>query len=286
MKIAYCSVLLPAEKDFPSKTKYKIPGIALHKFSSAVIQGLEENLKEEDNITVFGITNVINYPKFPQLFFKKEFWSHNGCNKDIYIGYINLFGIKYKTQSSNLYKELEQWIKTLGDEQGIICVYNIFYPVMNAAIKIKKKYGDKVHLCLITGDMVAKYNLKSQKNESIKQKMINHLENKIYKMVKQFDSFVFATKDMATAYEVDQKPYTVLECTYLNEKENSDISYNSPNNDKIIFYAGAVRYEYGIHHLLEALVLEDHLPWINRNHVKHLYIFQDRKYNKEPVSLS
>lgn len=267
MNIAYCSVLLPENKDFLSKTKYKIPGVAGHKFSTAFMQGIEENLDISDNLKIFGITNLINFPKFPKLFLKKEKWSHNNINEDIYIGYINFFGIKYKTQTHNLYKELKKWVNNLGNEKGIICVYNNFYPIMKAALKIKKEFGNQIQLCLITGDMVAKYNLQSQHKKNIKQKMIDSLENKIFNMVKDFDCFVFATEAMAKAYGVEHKPNVVVECVYL-ENENykkKQLNKDIKNNNKIIFYAGAVRSEYGLEHLLNAFSLikkENYELWI------------------------
>ena len=251
MNIAYCCLLLPKEKVSAERAKKHLPGVSLHKLSKSIIAGLDEN--SEKNVTVFSIINTLNYPNYPKLFFESEKWSHSRESKDMYLGYINLFGVKYLTQTHSVYKNLKKWVNQAPDnEENVICVHHIYYPLMKAAIKIKRKYKKKVHVCLITGDMVGKYGLKSQSRDNIKQKLLLHVEKSIEKMVGEFDSFVFATKYMASAFGVDDKPYTVLECMYTLPSESEVENEPKETNNKIIFYAGALRHEYGIDHLLRA----------------------------------
>ena len=70
MKIAYCSLLLPEEKRLAERTRGRLPGVSLHKFTRALIKGLDENLTEP--IKVLNIINTLNYPNFPDLIFKTE----------------------------------------------------------------------------------------------------------------------------------------------------------------------------------------------------------------------
>lgn len=250
MRIAYCSLLLPEEKKLAERSKERLSGISLHKFTRAIINGLDSNLCEP--VTVFNIINTLNYPKFPDLFFRTEKWSHIKDAKDWHIGYINLFGIKYITQTSNLYNKLKNWVLE-KDEKCIICVHHIYYPSMLAAIKIKLRFGDKVKLCLITGDMNGMYGLASQYKPNLKQKLLRYVENKIDSMAKEFDCFVFATKMMAEGFGVEHKPFTVVECSYVSPpylNENTDVKEDLQH--KTLFYAGAIRKEYGIIHLLNA----------------------------------
>lgn len=257
MNIAVCSLLLPEEKHLSEKSKERLSGISLHKLGSALIEGLDLNLDEP--VTVFNIINTLNYPKFPALIFPKEKWKHNLNSNDLHIGYINLIGIKYITQYRGLYKELKKWVKSKKGKPCTILVHHIYYPSMKAACKIKKNYGNQVSICLMTGDMNGKNGLNSQFKPNLKQKLLHIVENKIDVLAKQFDSYIFATKDMAQGFGVEDKPFTVLECTYnepinivnVNDKENS---LNKEDN-KIIFYAGALRDEYGIGHLLRAFSL-------------------------------
>lgn len=249
MKIAYLSLLLPEEKHLEERTKGKLPGVSLHKFTRALIEGLDENLDEP--ATIFNLINTVNFPSFPQMFFRTEKWHHHENSEDLHIGYINLFGIKYITQENNLYHRLSSWCKKNLDDQLVICVHHIYYPAMMAAYRIKKKYGSKVMLCLITGDMNGQYGLQSQNSVNIKQKLIDKMNTKIDYLATQFDTFVFATKYMASGFKVENKSWTVVECMYSESNQNVDLNYEDDKLKKI-FYAGSVRKEYGIPHLLRA----------------------------------
>lgn len=257
MKIAYCSLLLPEEKKLAERAKGRLPGVSLHKFIRALIKGLDENLEEP--VKVLNIINTLNYPNFPDLIFKTEKWSHTEGTEDWHIGYINLFGIKYITQTNGLYRKLKAFVKQNKDEQSVVLVHHIFYPSMKAAVKLKKRFKNKVKIIFITGDMNGDFGLNSQFKKNLKAKLLKNIEKSVDKMATQFDGYVFATKDMATAYNVEDKPFTVVECAhtepeYYEEKEDS--SYN-PEGKKVIFYAGSMRIEYGIPHLLRAFSLID-----------------------------
>lgn len=258
MHVAYCSLLLPEEKNLAQRAKERLSGISLHKFTRAIIQGLDANLEEP--IKIFNIINTLNYPKFPDLFFKTEKWSHANGAEDWHIGYINLFGIKYITQANGLFRKLDNWIKTLNGESCMVCVHHIYYPMMKAACKLKKKYGDQVQICLFTGDMNGRYGLAGQYKPNLKQKLTHYVEFSIDKMAPMFDCFIFVTKYMAEGFGVADKPFSVLECTYTAPPYDDPAPDHSLNPDgkKVIFYAGALRHEYGTDHLLRAFsMIED-----------------------------
>jgi len=256
MNIAYCGLLLPEEKKLSEHSKKPLSGISGHKVTKAEIEGIDANLDKP--VTIFNIINTLNYPQYPALFFKREKWSHTKNAADIHIGYINLFGIKYISQFHNLYKQLETWVKSKKKEKCIVCVHSCYYPAMKAACKLKKKYGQQVILCLNTGDVPGKYGLQSQYKKNLKQLLIDKLVNeKVMEMAKDFDCFVFVTKDMAYAFGVQDKPFVVVECVYSEPVYALKSKVNSVKNSdvKVIFYAGALREEYGISHLLRAFSL-------------------------------
>lgn len=254
MKVAYCSLLLPEEKKLSERTKERLSGISLHKFTRAVINGIDKNTDEP--VKLFNIINTLNYPKFPELLFPTEIWHHKEGVDDWHIGYINLVVIKYITQANNLYKKLVTWRKSLKEKKCIVCVHHIYYPSMYAAYKLKKRFGEAVTICLITGDMNGKYGLVSQYKHNLKQYLLKFVEHRIDKMAREFDCFVFATKDMAKAFGVENKPFVVVECAYLAPPyagENDDVKED--DSHKTLFYAGALREEYGIPHLLRAFFM-------------------------------
>lgn len=252
MRVAYCSLLLPEEMKIAERCKSYLSGTSLHRFTKAVIEGVDSNLNHP--VKVFNIINTLNYPKFPELIFKTETWQHTDSSQDWHIGYINLFGIKYITQAFQLYKKLLQWKKDDELSKDIICVHNTYFPSMIAAYFIKCKFRDRIKLCLITGDVPGRHGLISQKKNGFKQRMIFILEKLINRLVPKFDCFAFATGDMAKAFGVDKKAYVVLECTYMEsgDDQNSENNTDSEQDQKIIFYAGSIREEYGIIHLLNA----------------------------------
>ena len=254
MNVAYCSLLLPEEKKLSERTKERLSGISGHKVTKAEIFGIDSNL--DSPVDIFNIINTVNYPKFPQLLFKKEKWNHTDLSQhvDYHLGYINLFGVKYITQYISMKNALSRWLKAKNGP-CIICVHSIFLPVMLAAIQAAKKNRTRVKLCLNTGDVPGEYGLQSQFNKNIKQLLTEVIVNKnIFKLAKQFDCFVFVTADMAKAFGVEEKPFAVVECAYI-EPEYAKGKSISESRKKTIFYAGSIREEYGISHLLRAFSL-------------------------------
>ena len=255
MKVAFCGLLLPEEKGLTKRGKRRLPGISGHKVTSSLIDGIDANLAEP--VTVFNIINTFNFPNFPDIVFKTEKWSHRAGVSDIHIGYINLFGIKYITQTYNLYKNLCKWKKQNAREKCVVCVYNIHFPMLLAIYMLKRKYQDSVVICLSTGDLTGKYNSIPYRRPGIKEWLIWQMGKYIDKLAREFDCFVFATKYMAAALGVEKKPWIVLECTYSEPGyvHNTFQEKTENSTDKIIFYAGALKATYGITHLLNAFSL-------------------------------
>lgn len=252
MNVVYCSLILPKEKNIIEKVKNHLSNVSLSKFTNALISGLDFNLDMPPK--VFNIINVLNYPKYKQFLFKTEKWNHVYNSNDVHIGYINVFGLKYITQQINLYHHLDNYIKSLKGQKCIICVHHTYYPFLKVATKLKKKYKNQILTCLITGDVPGKFGLKSQFKNNIKQKMIDIMEKSIFKMSQKFDTYIFQTKYMHEAFNIYNKPICVVECAFLPDQfvTVKNKNYYNPNNKKIVFYAGSVREEYGIIHLINS----------------------------------
>lgn len=254
MRVAYCSMLLPEEKRLSERSKERLSGISLHKVTKATIEGIDIN--NDRPVDIINIINTVNYPKFPQLIFPREKWNHTSIpgHEDYHLKYVNLFGIKYITQYLSMRKALRKWVSS-STEKGVICVHNIFMPSMLAAVKVAKKNKGRVKLCLNTGDIPGVYGLASQYKKNLKQILTEELvEKNIMRLAKQFDCFVFVTKDMAEAFGVEKKPFVVVECTYI-EPDYAKTIVVDQREEKVIFYAGSIRKEYGIDHLLRSFSL-------------------------------
>lgn len=254
MRIAYCSMLLPEEKHLTDYTKERLVGISVHKVQMASIEGIDSNI--EGYVDIYNIINTINFPKFRKLFFESEKWKHtpNKTHYDYHIGYINLFGIKYIVQTFNMYRMLKKWVKEDINARNLICVHHTFLPSMVAAVLIKRKYRNKVKICFYTGDLPGVYGAKQ--GNGIKDVLIRQLVNKNnMRLAQMFDSYVFVTSEMANAVVVANKPVTIVECTYTRPPYYVDRQSN--NGSRTVFYAGAIRDDYGIPHLLNAFSLID-----------------------------
>lgn len=277
MKAAYCSLLLPEDKRLSERSRERLSGISIHKVASAEIAGIDQN--NDRPLDVFNIINTVNYPKFPQLLFRKEVWNHTSIqgHTDYHLGYVNLLGIKYVTQYLSLKKALLSWVRE-SSERVMICVHHIYLPAMWAAVSVAHKYPDKVRICLNSGDVPGRYGLVSQFHKNLKQVLTEQLvDRNIIRLARKFDCYVFVTGAMAEAFGVADKPYVVVECAYIRpgytrEVEVSvagkgvmnaaDMVTGFPQDvavqeeavieEKRIFYAGAIREEYGIGHLLRA----------------------------------
>lgn len=71
---------------------------------------------------------------------------------------------------------------------------------MLVAVWLKKEYGNRVVLCLNTGNVPGNYGLRSQEKMNFKRFLIEGIVDKdIMKMAGVFDCFVFATRDTAEA---------------------------------------------------------------------------------------
>lgn len=255
MRIAYCTLLLPEEKRITEKVKGHLSGISLHKFSKALISGLDANL--DVPVDIFNIINVLNFPAYKELIFKTEYWSHTPDAHDVHIGYLNLFGIKYITQTIGLLRKLDKWVNS-KHEKCVVVIHSNYYPLMVAAKIIKKKYPDKVVNCLITGDVPGQYGSDAKNKQTLKERLITVLDKKMYAMSQEYDCYVFQTPFMGERFGVEDKPIYVIECTYIQpENVDRDTLLNSYINDdkRIIFYAGSLREEYGILHLVRAFTM-------------------------------
>ena len=252
MKICFCSLLLPDAEKLMSKTKSKL-SFSRHKFGLSVLEGLEANAPGD--VYDYNIINTVNFPAYKQLFFKTEHWSHRTGADDLHIGYVNLFVVKYVTQYWKLKRALKKFIKANKNEKCVLYVQDMYFPSVCAALDAAKGHPN-VKTCLMTGDLNGKFGLKPDSN-SLKNRLSVYKDRYINKRVREFDSFVLVTKYMAEAMGVSDKPHTVMECIFsqsnasLQEIDNCE----NPSGEKMVFYAGALREEYGILHLLRAFSL-------------------------------
>lgn len=247
MKYIFCSFMFDdvEENVKNSKSPNSVSG---HKFQMNMLNGLAEN---GCDIKVINTPRIRRYPDYKKIIFRKRpFYTEKDKNA-ISVGFINLKGLNYLTQIHSIYKELRIELSKAGNEKVVLLIFNT-YPAQMLAIRcIKKKYKN-VSICNVIGDIYGQYGLTTENN--LHGKLLEIVHNKLDEMASGCDAFGLATRDMATALGVQDKPYVVIEGMY-EVKSISLISEKQLSGHKRVFYAGALNKEYDIDHMLRAFSL-------------------------------
>lgn len=245
MKYIFCSFMFDdvEENVKNSRSPNSVSG---HKFQENMLKGLLDN---NCDVYVINTPRIRRYPDYKKIFFKRKDM-YLGFSQGLDIGFVNLYGINYLSQVINTYTEINKIIKKSPSEKYVLIVYNTYLAQTIAVQMIKKKYPN-VTLCNVIGDIYGKYGLST--GDSLHGRLLDRVHTWMDKMATHFDVYGFATKEMASALDVANKPFAVIEGMYNVNPVRGESSNNS--SQKTIFYAGAILKEYGIEHLLKAFEL-------------------------------
>lgn len=205
---------------------------------------------------------IINAPaigSFPLRCSKLNFHSskfvYNNIN-GINVSFKNLTYFKNRSICHSIRSEILKWIQSYSDEQVVIVVYSLMYPYIKAAIDAKRKYSN-VHICCIVLDLPQYF----VDNKSFLSRFLSKRETKnIYSLVPEIDSFVLLTQDMATALDVNQRPWLLMEGIY-QPRAIEEVEKKA----KTVLYTGNLDGRFGIRDLVEAFSLiadSDFALWI------------------------
>lgn len=235
------------EKELLQSCRHSL-GIAANQYQEGFLAGLQENVK------IISTLPVGAFPKDnKRLFFAEE--RRVGVWGEItYLPFINFYGIRESMFAKNIYRQLSNMIEE--QEHTTVYVYSLYMPFLTVMNKLKQKYGDRVHYCLIIPDLPGKYGLVRRGIKGIKDRLE---AKKKMTLPNDADSFVFLTEAMKDLFA--PKPYAVIEgflpqCKY-------DYSYRRV--PKTILYTGSLNRAFGIEALLEAFALipdKDAQLWI------------------------
>ena len=247
MKYIFCGLMYPNIEEDLRKMKTP-PPVSGHKFQVNMLTGLIEN---KQDVYVLNIPKYRYFPHYKKIFVKcGEFTSvkyAHGRN----LGYINLPILNYISQYYSLKRALKRYLKTCADEQVVLITFNYYLP-RSAAMSYIKKKKENVHICMSVGDFHGKNGMQSSKRyHGIKGRILSTLEKRADELTASCDSFAFLTKYMASELGVEHKQHVVVEGMFTNTDASIDIE-SVNENEKIIFYAGAVELQYGITHLLDS----------------------------------
>lgn len=238
--------------------KMSVPNtISGHKFQMNLLMGLMENIED---VYVVNTSRVRFFPHYPEKIIKEKDFLVNGKAVGKSVGFVNLLGINYITRYIGIQKELKKYINDniKDNEKCVLVCFNCFFPITLSMFKCKHKYKN-VYTCAVIGDIHGKYGVSPfDANNFFKGALMYFIGILSDKSASKFDCLAFLTKDMARALKVENKPFVVMEGMYnVSHKNEVDSDLTEESDLKIIFYAGSLREEYGILHLIKAFEMID-----------------------------
>lgn len=204
-------------------------------------------VKGFDHFSSFKIINLPFIGSFPLRFkilksYACNFEHIKGAN-DVNIGFLNLPIVKMFSRYRNAKKEL---LKTLSQASGetVIIIYSVNSPFLQSSVSVKKRCpGTKI--CLIVPDIPE--HMSDSKN--VFYRLLKRIDAFfINKAIKEVDSFVLLSDNMADSLQIGHKPYVRIEGIY----NPSDNPVASKERKKTILYSGTLARRYGIMNLIDA----------------------------------
>lgn len=212
------------------------------------IEGLSNN--GQNKIDVISALPVGSYPKSNKklFFFQRKYKYKNVIVSEL--GFINFYLIREQILTREFYKKTKLLLK--NKEKVVLYVYSLYLPFLLAMLKLKKEYGQNLHICLIVPDLPGEHGI-MRSVYSLSGIWDRLIANKTISLARKADSYVLLTKQMKSALQID-KPFCVVEGFFSNNDFSMQefLLKNSNNNNKIIFYAGSLNLKFGINQLLES----------------------------------
>ncbi|MBQ9096926.1 MAG: glycosyltransferase [Clostridia bacterium] len=234
------------EESILNKSKLGVSN-AVNTFQWNLIDGFNANL--EKPVDIINVLPIGVYPfQYKQLFLKTKKWQYNGSS-NIEVGSINIPFLKQFSRKQKIKKLLKK------TEDKNIIVYSTYLPFLKAIEKLDKSYN----ITLVVADLPEFYDF--GKISSLKRFLRKQNNKQIYKTLNRVDKFVLLTEQMKYPLQVGERPYTVVEGIANGLEE----SFNKSLNKKVVFYAGSLRYVFGIKTLLDGFCMttnEDYELWL------------------------
>ncbi len=249
MKVCFNALMFPdIENDLRnSKRPNSVSG---HAFQANMIKGLDANLQAP--VTVVNLPRIRRYPDYPKLVFRRQEFSHTEGAQDVHIGFVNLPALNLVTATISLTRELCRWAKSCNGEEAKLVIFNGTLPQLIALNFVKRRYPN-VQAGACMGDLHGVYGVDSG-DRGLKKTLQKSYYAWADHLSRKLDFFAFSTAPMAAALGMADKPFVVLEGLYDPAQIPQQDTSNT-EEEKSLFYAGALHLDYGIAHLLRAFSL-------------------------------
>ena len=220
--------------------KYAKGGVqmATHLFQAKLLKGLD---REDIDLTVYNVPPVGSFPiSYKKLTIKEHTWG-----KNLQLGYLNIPFVKHAIQTRKLNKLVDKWIMDGEGEKSYIIAYSLYEPFLKVLDRVKSRYADLVHVCLLHTDAVPGRNSMYVNPKAIK------LGDRLVSYTRQYDSFVILSEHLKDVLEINNRPYVITECICDDTQIASTVKSKS---DNIFLYTGTTAEIYGIKNMVDAFI--------------------------------
>ena len=214
-------------------------------FQWNLISGFNKKLNSNFYLVSAPFINAFPFG-YKKLFYKKKFITKN----EIYVGFLNLWGIRNYSRQFNLIRSCKPFLKEKGNKYVI--VYSPHVPLLKCAYYLKKK-DPTVQIILLVPDL-PQFVALSEK-QSIIYRLLKKIDIKeFYHYSSKFDKYILLTKQMNDVININFKKYVVIEGIVDDQNFNYDNInlVDKKNNKYIISYTGTLNKRYGICTLIDA----------------------------------
>ena len=212
------------------------------------IKGLDRYT--QNGVNIISAVFIGAFPKrYKRLMIKRSVFNHtNDINhKDVQVGFLNLPLIKHISRYFSIKNELVRSLKGGSVlSQSVVLGYSMTFSTVETLKYIKKRFP-RIKTCLIVPDLPEYMNLDVNPKNNIFSKIKKYITEKLYKDIKDIDSFVLLTEQMYCALEIN-KPYCVVEGII----PDYEYTPSTQKLNKTILYSGTLAAKYGVKDLVKA----------------------------------
>lgn len=216
-------------------TSKKGVSTAPNQYQKGFLRGLNKQVQ------IFSAISTGSFPRLNSRLVFREEKRQTPEGTITYLPFLNFYLIRDNMFQRGVYRRIKKIVER--QDHTTVYVYSLHMPFLKALKRIKKKFGNKVHYCLIIPDLAGRYGLIRRGIKGIKDRLD---EKAKMTLPNGADSFVFLTDAMKELF--DPKPYAVVE-GFLPD---CDFDYTAPRMPKSVLYTGSLNRAFGFGTLLEA----------------------------------
>ena len=226
-------------------------------FQWAMIEGIKNNLRPGETISILNALPVGTYPKQ-----YRKLWLQNKSYGKLFteIGSLNLPYCKQKRRERAARWKIERWMEQ-SDQNRMIVLYSLYLPYLRAVAAAKERHPD-LKACVIVTDLPGNLGLASGRQGLLKT-IENRMGEQSMRLVSRMNGFILLTEQMAEPLRIQGKKRCVIEGLTSEWGIAPEAITVPPDDRPAVLYTGTLNRELGIGELLQAFeTLNDCQLWL------------------------